>query len=492
MQKSTESTRRELTTMEIIAIFSTALVRTGFYGFRFYPVIDDWIQYRVYNLFPNLWHDVFINIGLFTYRPLAGLADLYVWNHVPAFFIITLMHAGAILLFMMSARRLKIPLGMGFAAILLFLPINAEATLWLSASTRLIVPTFFTALALHFLTGNRRGNLYFFWIFQLISLGFYEQIAIISCFLCFIAGYKTKQTQKMAITVMNFVTVIAYYSIAKGHGSLGDRVSVTTPDMLRIRTMLSQIGQGWGIVQLQLLSNGFLRGLWVLAQRWWYILPILLAAVIFGIAANAELSGQKIVLNNALFYLYKDKTDRKNRRFYTKIILGIILFLIPYIPFVFFHTPHIGMRNLFPSLIGLGLIVDALISGFRHLRAALIIYAIVCMVITCSELHDYKAASEADATIAHQLAQDIQSPDFVLQTVPSVIQTNVQFQEHIINITNSDWLATGAVRAVSKDVCVPMIEVDESLKMFHVKHFYAPVSSRSFWEFPSASNDEKP
>ena len=133
------------------------LIKYGYYGFEYFPVLDDWIQYGGYPFYPDIFQDVILEMKTYTARPLASLSDPYIWGQfwgmmgIP-FLIITLLHAasGYFLYKVLAAQKLFV--GMPFLVVYGLLPLGSEATYWISASSRIVVGVFWMALALFLLS----------------------------------------------------------------------------------------------------------------------------------------------------------------------------------------------------------------------------------------------------------------------------------------------------------------------------------------------------
>jgi len=57
------------------------LVKGGYYGYKYNPILDDFIQYNANTLYENPFKDVIIGTGLLNGRPLAGIFDLFFWSN---------------------------------------------------------------------------------------------------------------------------------------------------------------------------------------------------------------------------------------------------------------------------------------------------------------------------------------------------------------------------------------------------------------------------
>lgn len=431
--------RKDGATFEIIMIFIIAFVRLGLYGFSCFPVVDDWIQYQVYPLFTNVWKDVYVHIGLFATRPLAGLMDLYVWGKMPlqlAFFMITFLHAFSCILFLRVSRKIGIPLGIGFVLIYMMLPINTEATIWLSASTRLIVPMFFTSLSL-FLYVCKEKNLFLIWLIQLISLLFYEQVAILSVTMWILVALYMHRKRVLWIPVANLILLGVYYKVFSAMGPFGSRSSIILPDLQRIKEFTYAVWNGGMNSHFTLIINGVKRGALVLYHHWWYLLPFAVAVV--------------------LIVMFTKET--KQSKLKVKLVSGLILFILPLLPFLFLQQA-LSFRNFFPSLIGFGLIVDCAFSYLPFKRIATATIAIMFFLVSFSELTDYRSVSLADQAFVESIQEQAAKPSFTVKRQITLVPINVLYGQHITNVSESDWALTGCMRALTMNPRFPTIKVE--------------------------------
>ena len=114
--------KKYLTDKRLWVIVAAAIVRMGFFGFKYFPLLDDYIQYGLYPIAQNPFINIYLKIGNYASRPLAGIFDIYIWgkfwgNMGVALFILTLLHALSAYLFILSAEKLKVTLGVCFAVI---------------------------------------------------------------------------------------------------------------------------------------------------------------------------------------------------------------------------------------------------------------------------------------------------------------------------------------------------------------------------------------
>ena len=292
------------------AFFLLCLLRFSYYGFRYFPQLDDYIQYHNYaygKSFTGLWDEV-QRLGLFGARPLAGLSDLYIWSAFwrcpyAAVLILTLMFAlSALLLRQVFSRYFRT--GALFYAIYLLFPLNFEGTYWMSASTRVCAGLFFAALSaallIRFLERPRilTGALQV--LAQLAACCFYEQVLVLSCVLMLLLWLLERKNGRRvllapasavfsALSYFVCVRIFADSPLYRGRGGLVLPVSryyfaEFLPGVLR------QLYQTWIVGSLRVLWNGTRRGAALLLTdgAWAYTVICLLLCAAAGIYADRK------------------------------------------------------------------------------------------------------------------------------------------------------------------------------------------------------------
>ncbi|WHH58376.1 glucosyltransferase domain-containing protein [Petroclostridium sp. X23] len=472
-----------------IVLFGLVLVKYGYYGFRYFPVIDDWIQYGGYPLYEDIFKDVILRVGTYTTRPLASLSDPYIWGQMweymwAAFLIITILHfISAWLLYKVFAYN-KMPVSMIFAVIYLLLPLGSEATYWISASSRIVVGMFFMALSLYLLSlhihvgsgewgvgsEEKKQNtlLAGFALTHLASFGYYEQVIIlsfVSALLVIILNWsRVKNKWIVTVPFINLFIIGAYYKFFGNTGNLAQRGQVVDGKYIEhFNKVIDKISDVWGRAHLPLYTNGFRRGIEVLFHNHSYFYMILIL----------------LMSSLACLYVINDKTDKNIKKNLLKIAIGLLLFWVPFGVNFLLKDIWISNRNAFTSFIGLGLMAEGMISTFNggkiinYIKGLGIFAAVfIFLIVNVSELTDYKSISEIDRKICSNVVSAIQNKEFykgrksaiVFGTRPVYIEQNMYFHEHIHNVTESDWAFTGGVRAIAGNVKI------QSVKPMHKWH----------------------
>ncbi len=434
-----KSRDRLITLFAIISMFAFKL------SFDVFPFLDDYIQFKGYSMYPSPIQDTYINMGLFSTRPLAGLLDILFYSrffdklYIP-YFLITLMHFASVFIMRSNLKRLGVFCGPVFIILCLFNPVLSEATYWLSASTRLIPPFFFAQLGVYIIGSTRyKGNfldLVLFWIINLISLGFYEQITLFSLFWTIFFCIKKQKKAELYISIFNAVFFLIYYMIFKNTGVFASR---------------SALGFG-GFVNLFYKIN---------------------AAVYNGIKCGfssfySHFPGIVAIVVSAICILC---LKAKNTAFCPlKIYMSGIIFLISFLPFAVLKEYTISFRNLFLPCIAFALFVDSIIDLIKYRQ---VIFSAICIFAIFSwsnEMTDYKKAYEADqkiiSAISNSLTDDQKGSENIKLCITGAKRcynpVKVLYGEHILNITSSDWALTGALRAEFENVHFPYVTLSDN------------------------------
>lgn len=505
-----------------IAFALLFLIKYGYYGFRYYPILDDWIQYGGYPLAKPIFSTVLIGFRTITTRPLASLSDPYIWGQLwhhmyIAFFIITMMHLASCWFFYAVFKKNDFTIGNVALIIYGIYPFGTEATYWISASSRIIVGMFFLSMALYFLskyfevlsqnmeitfepltqseeitgqskrvktpvikkTGPISASTYLmlFSVVHLISFGYYEPTIALGFFTAlFVLFNNRKKIKKLwiyGIPFLNLFLIGAYYLVFSHVGNMSQRGQFIQGDYVkRWIEVINKVKYLWTEPHMQLLWNGMQRGFRVIVDDrnyLWLFLMLLISAVIG-------------------YMLYKEPRYDKN---FIKIGLGIVLMILPYLPFFVLQEGGRDLRIAFFSLLGLGVLLQGIFDllAVNNLVRALmssIVSISVCLMLLVhvSELTDYKLTSEFDRQIGTDIISKLDGTGVLEGTNQMVIlnnkrnyaENNTDYFTHIANSTSSDWALTGLIRALREDISLPYVYVARDA----MKIAYDPVVMKEF------------
>lgn len=349
--------------IEFALFFMASALRFLYYGFRYFPQLDDYIQYEKYASFAPLG-EMIERLGLFSSRPLAGVADIAFWSHfwgsgmIAAVLLLAGLWAASALLFRRVFDRL-FGCGSLFCVFYLLLPLTFEGTYWMSAATRVVCGMFFCALSLwlllRWITRGRWLALTGFAVCQLLAFGFYEQtlalaggaaLGLMLLYLCY-----CRWALGGLLTLGNLAVYFLFTGLNRS-GSLAGRIILVWPweagyftDFLP--TLLGQMrdaffGGGW-----YTLSRGFVRGVKLIADDggWWYVLLYVLLAL--GVGA---------------FCLTPAGTNgRAVRRIgprWAAFGFALLCIAAPLSPFLIVGNPWFSLRGTVPALAGIALLAE--------------------------------------------------------------------------------------------------------------------------------------
>ncbi len=460
-----ETRQKEQTTAVLLLV--ATILKYLLFGFQYYPVLDDFIQYGGYLLYHNLGY-VYFEIGTMATRPLASFLDPVLWgslwNHMGiALALITLMHFSAVFLLERTLARLEIRVSPLFWIITLFLPIGAEGTYWISASSRLVVGLFFAALGLYFLVRalkeKKNGFFLLFILFHLLSYGFYEAVAIFSFLGSYlIAFYCRRETKRkpwvLVVPVFCLAAMLGYYVWGAQLGAMGSRAAGFTFSGLfaKIWDAIWQIGWIFTKGLYQSAGKGFFEGLRVLgAQGLWGAVWILLAAAV-----------------SVLIGIFCTGNAKKEKPQWGLFWCGALLFAAPLAPNILVETVWLPYRNLFLSFVGLAFMAEPLFYFiFRNQKLRGVVISLLLMVFLIANVNEYdtyRRMSEFDIQMAQNIAERLDEDVLegrreavvILQQPICVSQVNF-YKDHVKSVFEADWSLTGAVRAVTKNMKIKKI-----------------------------------
>ena len=442
-------------------IFALVLLRFCYYGFTYYPQLDDYIQLHNQAAYYSA-KAVILDMGLLSSRPLASVMDYFFWSNfwpflMAAVALISAMYAASACLF----RRVwgeYFGTGYLFLVVYALLPLGMEGTYWISASNRVVPSLFFVALAMYlFQKWCRTGKVLWlplYFVAQLISFCFYEQGLVLSVTGVLLAGiieFFRGNRSRSLFSLLTFVNAGIYFAFtgyfSTSTGQLGSRLRLTLPwqegwDKVFL-SAAGQTGESFLIGGYKTLVDGFRRGLACIAEDFsllWVLVLVLLCAALFLFARRftAERPAGEAALP---------------RRW--ALLVGFLMALAPVTLFFVLSSPSVALRNTVFSFCGIALFLDAawsmlltrcpargLITG-----AVCAVCAAVFSVAAVSELHDYRATTQADQRAARAITAAVEGDEgaiAVLNLEPNYLsEQNFLYHEHIHGATESAWALAG-------------------------------------------------
>ena len=464
-------------------IFFSLMARYVSCGFKYFPQLDDYIQYGRYPNAPDVWNDVVIPQGLLAARPLAGLSDVYFWGKMFNFMLVAValicvLYAISAILFL-KVFRTRFKTGVMFTFFYSLMPFFFEGAYWMSASTRVVVGLFFVSLSVfllqkHFDT-SKRGYFPAFCIVQLISLCYYEQVFILSLVLNFTVILLNcgKSKRSILCSVPLAVNSIIYFAFSiifsNSESAIGKRIMLELPAWNEwyfnfITDVFTQLKTVFWDAPMSITFRGFGRGLLVtVTNGLWVLIPI---AAIIGAATYLLCKHTRD---------YKEKNEKAGRT----VLCAIILAVLPVSLFLVIANPYICMRNILTSFVGIAIVLDMIFAALIRRKKALMCavaaaISVVFFFSGISEMHDYKAVYEFDQKIAAR-AKDIVNGGTIENKAAFIIDegdrgtVNIRFHEHGAGVISSDWALWGLLNYINPGA-LNSVTMPIEVKSDHIYH----------------------
>ena len=467
-------------------LFLLVMVRYCAFGMEYYHQLDDYIQYRNYPSSGNFMA-LQQSTGLLASRPLAGIADFFVWgpmfdNMIVGVALISVMYVAAVLIIWNILGRYFRVSAM-LPVVIALLPLGIEGTYWMSASTRVVVGMFFAALAarafLSWLDGKGWGWLILYLFLQLIPFGFYEQAGLLSITLTVGAAIlewtrRGKPLGRCALSLWGLPAMGLYFLVTKllaDGGVYSSRAEILLPftryywfsflPKVLWQFFCAFLGGGFFTA-----AKGFVRGMRMIRSG-----ELLLWTL--GAAALC-------VLLWLLVRRWKPEREPKKMEdapFWLALLSGVLLAAGPASLFLVLGNPWFSLRGTVTSFPGIALLADTLLlwildrlsvrRGGPALLAALMAFAFC--VAGASEIKDYHDTYYNDQRIARLVLDtvaaegiDASSGRIGVMNLESSYLPNQNFfyHEHIHGCTESDWAFTGLLTALGGKVGVTPLPAD--------------------------------
>lgn len=455
------------------------LLKYTYYGLGYFPVLDDNNMYGVFSMMTPV--DALVLNRWYTTRPVAGLLDAFVWSRLwdhqwVVLLTMTVLHFLGIVLLWKVFEENNLKAGVMAAVLFALLPFGTEAAYWVAASSRLVVGFFWACLSLYLLmlcirrseerNGRAAIHLAAFWLANLVSLGFYEQVIAFSFGGAVLALLKNFRRLRglggklaCAVPFVNLAAIGVWYRAfshlgnvaARGQLVQGNYREHTIEVLRRIRGLL-------GTAQWEMFKNGTVGGLrLVVADRaYLYLSAVMVVSVLLAVLAARErwTGGQERMIPGG-----RPAADLRGNA--AEFALGGVLLILPFAPFFLLDAAWIYNRNAFLSLLGLGLMVEALARTARVVLPGVLPGVLVGVLVFSSLLAntagvaDFRAVSLADREICQGFIRVAKTadPDWHKR---EIVLFNAQplyaalHAEQLTNCTASDWAMMGAVQVAGR------------------------------------------
>lgn len=449
-------------------LFIGFLLKYLIYGFCYFPILDDYIQYGGYPLYNNPSFVLF-ETGTIASRPLASLLDIFLWGslwnapHV-MLILVSLFHFSSYVIFYYSAKENGICLSPLFAVFYLFFPLGFEGSYWISAASRIIVGLFFCSLALLSLSKymKTKGLISFLSFFLCAACAFalYEACAVfcfLTCVIVLIINRKIKRSVLPFCTLLLLlVSLLLYMQLAQNIGSMGSRAQDSSFFYIFTQAddFFLQLFEILKSCVVEITLGGFSGGLSLLFSKG--AAGVLYIAAVFSVCLFA---GRLMAKSTPLPPCRKELLLR--------LAAGLLLFFAPFAPNMISMPVWITYRTMFIPMLGLYIIFDALFSkaGKKAVQAILLSSLMFIFIISgINEYDTYRRMSQTDRALVRvvcsQLSDDVTegrcNAIVLLDSVPEIPQVSF-YKDHVKSVFYTDWSLTGAVRAELKNMKIKKV-----------------------------------
>lgn len=467
-----------------LLLFLLVMARYCAFGLRYYPQLDDYIQYHNYTRLYD-FSTLQELMGILSSRPLAGIADYFFWS--PMFdhmilgvALISALYAAAVLLIWDVLGR-YFRTSPVLPVVMALLPLGLEGTYWMSASTRVVVGMFFAALAvrafLNWLDGKGRGWLPLYLILQLIPFGFYEQAGLLSITLTVGAAIleRTRKGRPMgrcAVSLWGVPAMGLYFLITRllnNGGVYGSRTELVLPTsryywLHELPKTLWQFFQAFVGGGFFTAAKGFVRGVRMIFSGELLLWALCAAALC-------------VLLWLTLRHREPQERTGGAAPLPLALLSGLLLAAAPVSLFLVLGNTWFSLRGTVTSFPGIALLADSLVvwlwDKLALRRGGLSVLAAVMAFVFCvagaSEVRDYRDTYDNDQRIAGLVLEAAEAEGLnassgrigVLNLEPSYLPNqNFYYHEHIHGCTESGWAFNGLLTALGGEVKVSPLPAD--------------------------------
>ncbi len=410
----------------IIFVYILYFSRFIISGFKYYPQLDDYIQYYNYSAFHTLSENI-RNLGLLSARPFSGILDITVWSKfslkymIFAVMIISLFYVLSAFLFKKVFEK-YFKIGIFFYIIYLFLPLGIEGLYWVSASSRIAVGIFLISLGIYlfvfkYIKDNKRIYLFLSFFLQLIAFGLYETVMVLGItvfmmvlLLELIYNKKSfdKKFLKLFYTFINVLIILIIMKLNSSSSVYSSRYNFV------FDYSLSEYKRKIYYLIYSVMESFFSANISLILLA---ILPFSRVNSFFIVVSDFLFLKEKIIILFILlilliifilkFLIIKNK-EKKN---IVKLICSILLFIAPLTPLLLSEQNHISFRMTVLSFLGMAMFLDLIFEKLTHflnryIKLVLILIVFIILYISgYKEVDLYKKTYEMDDLVSNIIAE---------------------------------------------------------------------------------------
>lgn len=447
-----------------ILLGAIIILQFSFFGLKYFNILDDNNQLGVFHLrSDNIYENIIVKYKSYNVRPLAFFTDAYVfswfWDNLYALLILMiLMHVCNLFFIYKICEKIDIKLNSYCLILFALAPILTEALYWISASTRIVVSLFLSFASIYILLKsfeeqNKTKKIIYIiasTILNMLCVGYYEQTIALNLFLFAFVLICLKKYKYLVIPAASTTWIGAWYLYFMMNGEMQARGAISlsaifTNTLDSIKEVFVNIKNMYFLFEYSVT-----QGKEIIMNS--YVSILLLA-----------------IIGIFIFFIYKNNWGKsENRGILKKVILGLIIFVVPFLPFIVLKDSFIAMRNMYLSVLGLMIlievVVDSLLNIIKNDKAKNIIktcltgIAIILFVISNLDgINDYRKVNVIDDKVVGQIISEVGEEAFESKKTIS-LNYDVDKLYKYKNLTNYvgcviefDWGMAGKIQVTRQD-----------------------------------------
>lgn len=459
------------------------IFRYSFLGFEYFPTTDDNNQYGIYNLRnDNIYENVIQHYKGYNVRPLAFFTDAYVfswfWDNMYLLLLIMIiMHFFTSVMFENIMEKLGFKFGLLGMIIFTLSPFLVQSTYWISAASRLVVSLFLCISSIRLFicyiekkeklsNWKKVGMIFLIFLLNILSVGYYEQTIVFNFIFFVYVIYKYRNKIFYIVPSISTTLIGIYYYISIKNNAMQERGNIRLDGIIEhISHTISFLWEKFVPMQASLLKHGIINGF-----------------------DNSFAIIMAVILGIILAFFVKKEMIPNEGKYVRGFILGIVLFVVPFAPFLILQDSSADVRNFYISYLGLGLMASSVYYGIlgkaKHFKVinVVVLPVLVFTFMICNyyEISNYKNIYEFDNYITAEIIDNVDSKIF-----DGKEELYVDYDIEILNFKNKnsvarsvleeDWALMGKIQLmrdstnigqiIMRQAGIPGVYIDKNLEI---------------------------
>ncbi len=297
-------------------------------------------------------------------------------------------------------------------------------------------------------------------ILNLLCVGYYEQTVALNLFLFAFVLICLKKYKYLFIPIASTTWIGAWYIHFMMTGEMQARGALSLSGIItNTIDTISEVSAN--IHNMYLLFEYSLQQGKILLTDSWLSIIILLVIGVF------------------IFFHYKNNWGKdENSSLIKKILLGLIIFITPILPFFVLETSFVAVRNMYLPIFGFMILIEVVVDLILRLvkndfvkniiKTSMLGTAMILFVISnINELHDYKKVHELDNKIVAQVLNEVGEEAIENKKTISVNfdqESLVKYKNltnYIYSVIEADWALAGKIQVTRQDEDFGTIYINE-------------------------------